>query len=195
MSKQNKKQSVNQNTQPLVIPNPVYTAYFDGSCGPMNPGGTAAYGAVIMREGQPIWECSKLFHPEKGKERETSNNLAEYCGLIAILEHLIDLGAQQEPIMVYGDSELVIYQMFGHKKIKSGIYVPYALKAKELCQLFSNLSGQWIPREQNTVADALSKAHVHKAGVFPPVRLGDDEQDAYYDRNYMPVWYTPLSSS
>src|SRR5215471_982078 len=158
MSKHKKQKSSKQEAQPLVIPNPVYTAYFDGSCGPMNPGGTAAYGVVIMREGQPIWVCSKLFHPEKGKERETSNNLAEYCGLIAILEHLIDLGAQQEPIMVYGDSELVIYQMFGHKKIKSGIYVPYALKAKKLCQLFSNLSGQWIPREQNTVADALSKA-------------------------------------
>jgi len=195
MSKHKKQKSSKQEAQPLVIHNPVYTAYFDGSCGPMNRGGTAAYGAVIMQDGQHIWECSALFTPEQSKERETSNNLAEYCGLIAVLEHFISLRAQQEPIMVYGDSELVIYQMFGHKKIKSGIYVPYALKAKELCQLFSNLSGQWIPREQNTVADALSKAHVHKAGVFPPVRLGDDEQDAYYDRNYMPMWYTSLSPS
>jgi ribonuclease HI len=158
MSKQNKKQSMNQYTRPLIIPNSTYIAYFDGSCGPTNPGGRVTYGAVILREGQPIWECSKLFHPEQGKERETTNNLAEYCGLIAVLEYLIDLGAQHEPIIVYGDSELVIDQMFGQKKIKSGTYVPYAIKAKKLCQLFSNLSGQWIPREQNTVADALSKA-------------------------------------
>jgi ribonuclease HI len=136
--------------------------------------------------------------------------------LIAVLEHLLDLGAQREPIMVYGDSRLVIQQMFGRWNIKSGVYVPYALKAKELRQSFSNLSGQWIKREKNTVADelskrplrtagiefrlqpeepwisreqhtmahALSKAHVPKAGAFPSLSLGDDEEEAYYDRNY-----------
>ena len=164
-SKKKTKKYKKNIAQPLVIPNPTYIAYFDGSCGPMNPGGTTSYGAVILREGQPIWECSKLFHPEQGKERETSNNLAEYCGLIAILEHLLSLGAQQEPIMVYGDSTLVIEQMFGHKKIKRGIYVPYAHKAKALCQTFSKLSGQWIPRTLNTVADALSKAPLQAAGI------------------------------
>jgi len=152
-------------TQPLVIPNPTYIAYFDGACGPMNPGGTAAYGAVILREGEPIWECSKLFDPEPGKERETTNNLAEYCGLIAVLEHLISLEAQQEPIIIYGDSEMVITQMFGPRKIKSGVYVPYALKAKELCRAFSNIGGQWIPGKQNTIADELSKAPLLKVGI------------------------------
>jgi len=194
MSKHKKQKSSKQEAQPLVIHNPVYTAYFDGSCGPMNRGGTAAYGAVIMQDGQHIWECSALFTPEQGKERETSNNLAEYCGLIAVLEHFISLGAQQEPIMVYGDSELVIYQMFGHKKIKSGIYVPYALKAKELRQTFSNLFGQWIPREQNTIADALSKAPLQQGNMLSPLRLGDEKQEAYFDRNHEPAWYAPLPS-
>ena len=36
--------------------NPVYKAYFDGSCGPRNPGGTAAYGAVIFRQQERIWK-------------------------------------------------------------------------------------------------------------------------------------------
>src|SRR5262249_38090268 len=116
---------------------------------------------------------------------------------------------------------------FGQWKIKAAFYVPYAHKAKELCQSFSKLSGQWIrrelntvadalskaplkavgiefrlqpdeqgiPREQNTLADALSKVHVQKVGVPLPLRLSEDEQDAYYDRNYVPVSYTPLSSS
>jgi hypothetical protein len=57
------------------------------------------------------WEYSEVYHPPPGKERETSNNLAEYLGLIAILEHLIHIEAQHEPIMVYGDSNLVIQQM------------------------------------------------------------------------------------
>src|SRR5215470_13907582 len=151
MSKHNKQQSTNQYIQPLIILNPTYIAYFDGAYGPTDRGVTAAYGALIIREGQTIWECSKLLHLEQGNERQTSNNVAEYCGLIAILEYLIDLGAQQEPIMVYGDSRLVIQQMFGSWKIKEGRYVPSAFKAKKLRQLFSNLSGQWIPREQNTI--------------------------------------------
>ena len=164
-SKKKTKKRRAKYTQPPVINNPTYIAYFDGACEPVNAGGTAAYGAVIMQEGHHIWECSELFYPAQGKEHETSNNLAEYCGLIAVLEHLLSLGAQQEPIMVYGDSQLVIQQMFGRWNIKAGIYVPYALKAKELCQIFSMLSGQWIPRQQNTVAHALSKAPLKAAGV------------------------------
>jgi ribonuclease HI len=155
--------------QPIALQHPLYTGYFDGSCGPINPGGMAAYGALILREGQLIWECSALFQPEPGKERETSNNLAEYCGLIALLEHLIHLGAQQEPIMIYGDSDLVIKQMFGPWKIKSGIYAPYAHKAQVLRRMFAHLGGQWIPRTKNTKADALSKAPLLQAGVLPPM--------------------------
>src|SRR6266446_1988697 len=99
--KEENEKYTKKNAQPLVIPNPIYTAFFDGSCAPINPGGTAAYGALILREGEPIWECSKLFYPEQGKERETSNNVSEYCGLLAILGHLLLIGAQHEPIMVY----------------------------------------------------------------------------------------------
>ena len=184
-----------QSPQPIAIQHPLYTGYFDGSCGPINPGGTAAYGAVLMREGARIWECSVLFQPEPGKERETSNNLAEYCGLIAILEHLIHLWAQQEPIMIYGDSALVIKQIFGHWQIKVGIYVPYAQKAQALRRTFTNLGGQWIPRTKNTIADALSKAPLLKAGVFPPLALGEDEQDANDDRDSILRCYTPMATS
>ena len=140
--------------------NPVYRAYFDGSCGPRNPGGTAAYGAVIFRQKERIWKCSEVYHPPPGKERETSNNLAEYLGLIAILEQFIHIEAQHELIMVYGDSNLVIQQMLGRWKIKEGIYEPFAQRAKILTSEFSNIGWQWIPRGQNTIADGISKAQL-----------------------------------
>jgi ribonuclease HI len=181
-----------KSTQPLALQYPLYTGYFDGSCWPINPGGVAAYGAVIFREGHRIWECSALFEPEPGKERETSNNLAEYCGLIAVLEQLINLGAQEEPIMVYGDSNLVIQQVFGQWKIKAGIYMPYAHKAKALRSLFAQLGGQWIPRTQNTLADALSKAPLLRAGLLPPVHRGEAEHEVHYDRDYIVKHYTPM---
>jgi ribonuclease HI len=124
MSKKNKKQSVKQYTQSFVISNPTYIAYFDGAYETVHPEGRAAYGAIVIQEGRTIWECSKLLCPEQGNEYQTSNNVAEYYGLIAVLEYLINLGVQLEPIMVYGDSKMVIQQMFGAWKIKEGLYVP-----------------------------------------------------------------------
>ncbi len=71
------KKYAQQSRQLPAIPHPTYVAFFDGACGPVNPGGTAAYGAVIMQTGQQVWAWSALFHPEPGNERETSNHLAE----------------------------------------------------------------------------------------------------------------------
>jgi ribonuclease HI len=31
------------------------TIYFDGLCYPKNPGGVAAYGYLVYRDGEPIW--------------------------------------------------------------------------------------------------------------------------------------------
>jgi ribonuclease HI len=94
---------------------------------------------VIFRQKERIWECSEVYHPPPGRERETSNNIAEYLGLIAILEHFIRIKTQHEPIMVYGDSKLVIQQMSGRWKIKEGIYESFAQSAKILTNEFSNI--------------------------------------------------------
>ena len=139
-------------------------AYFDGCCEPKNPGGTASYGAVIFIDGRRIWEASKIFYPRKGKERETSNNVAEYSGFIAILEYLLEHKIT-DPVQVYGDSNLVIQQMFGCWRIKRGFYVPLAQKAKNLLKNLPHVKGRWIPREENSIADELSKAELIKAGI------------------------------
>ncbi len=82
-------------------------AYFDGCCEPVNPGGTAAYGVVILKDRQKIWETSKLFVPIRGREKETSNNVAEYSGFKAILDYLIAHEMTKSQIVVYGDSNLL----------------------------------------------------------------------------------------
>ena len=152
-------------------------AFFDGCCEPVNPGGTAAYGAVIFRDGQRIWSQSQIFFPMKGRERETSNNVAEYNGFLAILICLEGMGAEQEEIQVYGDSNLVIQQMSGRWRIKQGYYVPFALTAKKLIQKFPRLKLHWIPREENSLADELSKAELKKAGV--KFRIQPEEHDGH----------------
>jgi ribonuclease HI len=141
------------------------TAFFDGCCEPTNPGGTASYGAVIFKDKERIWECSEVFIPVKGKEKETSNNVAEYSGFIAILEYLLDNELHAQSIKIYGDSKLVIEQMKGEWRIIKGFYKPLAYKAKDLVKKFKKLSLIWIPREENDIADELSKAELKKAGV------------------------------
>lgn len=142
----------------------VIKCFFDGCCEPINPGGIAAYGAVIFRDGKRIWEDSKIFYPSRGK-RDTSNNLAEYSGFKAILDYLIKNNLNHENIEVFGDSNLVIQQMFGHWQIRSGLYVPVALVCKKLLREFPRIRGYWIPREENSIADRLSKLKLIRAGV------------------------------
>lgn len=140
--------------------------YFDGACEPVNPGGFAAFGLVIRSsvDGE-LYRASKIFRPVKGKERETSNNVAEYSAFLHALEWLAEHNLQDEEISFFGDSKLVIEQMFGWWRMRGGFYIPIALKAKKLLKKFTHARGQWIPREQNDIADELSKASLIEAGV------------------------------
>lgn len=148
------------------------TAYFDGACEPVNPGGWASFGAVVFEGENRVHDITRLFVPEKGKEKETSNNVAEYSGFLSLLEYFIERGWQERDISVMGDSRLVIYQMFGDPKkknkkwqMKKGFYIPVAKKSLALLKEFAHLKGSWIPREENDIADELSKAELLKAGV------------------------------
>lgn len=157
-----------------IVKNPRFLAYFDGCCEPINPGGTASYGAVVFDRGQRVWECSELFLPQPGRERETSNNVAEYSGFVALLEYFIRAELQKEGIVIHGDSKLVIEQTFGDWKIHGGYYKPVAEKARELVKRFANIEGKWIPRDKNDIADELSKAELKKAGVEFRIQPEDD---------------------
>jgi hypothetical protein len=60
----------------MSILNTPYTAYFDGACELINPGGTASYGAVILRGGEPIWMSSEISLPIIGGSEQTLAGLA-----------------------------------------------------------------------------------------------------------------------
>lgn len=144
------------------------TAYFDGACWP-NPGGHAACGALLKRDGVTIWEYAEYLGSGK-----TSNNLAEYGGIVAVLSHILDINLKED-LIIYGDSDLVIRQMNGIWKIrrtKPGkepkFYVAKALEAKDLeakcVSAGMDITYKWIPREQNTEADALSNKPLIERG-------------------------------
>lgn len=140
--------------------------WFDGACEPKNPGGHIGFGAVIRRDGKRIHGISGYM----GMLEENSNNVAEYQALIAALKWLRKEELHHEEIVCYGDSQLVINQMFGSWAVKRGLYVPYAHECARMMPDFSNLSGEWIPREQNAEADELSKNELVRRGVQPRYR-------------------------
>jgi ribonuclease HI len=135
--------------------------WYDGCCEPVNPGGHAAAGVVIKRDGQVIWQESRYI----GSGPQMSNNVAEYSGIVTALEYLLGAGLAHFPVVMRGDSMLSVKQMSGEWQIRGGCYVPYWRKAQELARRFPCLKFIWIPREENYEADVLSKAVLKEKGI------------------------------
>ena len=112
-----------------------------------NPG-PAAYGALVreVATGEVVAERAEFIGT-------ASNNVAEYSGLIAGLEAVLELDPEAE-VEVRMDSKLVVEQMSGRWKIKHPDMRKLALKARDTFPQ-SQVTYIWIPRAENTSADAL----------------------------------------
>lgn len=134
--------------------------YFDGSCGPQNPGGTAAWGFVINDF------AGHRLHAGRGtvgRGPGMTNNVAEASGAAALLKHIIDEMPHVTEVFIHGDSNIVIRKL-GRKgrsdRTAQGHYVPYLNEALRLADKLRARCGVyfiWIPRERNAEADRLSK--------------------------------------
>jgi probable phosphoglycerate mutase len=114
-----------------------------------NPG-PAGYGAVVRSE------TGEVLAERLGALGLTTNNVAEYSGLVAGLEAARELGADEVDVRM--DSKLVIEQMAGRWQIKHPGLRPLAAKATEVARSFSIVRYSWIPRERNKHADRLANA-------------------------------------
>jgi len=151
--------------------------YFDGACGPKNDGtGDMGIGIVFYQSAQKTKLFEKALHVpytaryEKlvyGRSQftylKTSNNLAEHLALFHILRYIYaaDFPNPNARIVIYGDSKMVINQMKGYFRINAGNpYSEVALRNKFILDNHlnnHNIKFEWIPREQNSAADELSK--------------------------------------
>ena len=142
-----------------------YLAWFDGACGPVNPGGSATFGLAV-RDGNGTVLLKE--HGYVGNGSGMSNNVAEYAGVLQVLKYL----APRPPgrVTIHGDSNLVINQLNGRWRILKGLYLPTAIEAKALLALLKGLGWQitccWIPRAQNEECDALSKKTADRPGLI-----------------------------
>jgi ribonuclease H / adenosylcobalamin/alpha-ribazole phosphatase len=125
-----------------------------------NPG-PAGYGAVVRdAEGEVLLE-------RYGSLGTTTNNVAEYTGLIEGLKAALELNATRADVRM--DSKLVIEQMSGRWQIKNPGLRPLAAEAAALVKRFDEVTFEWIPRELNKAADALAnRAMDEAAGIRRP---------------------------
>lgn len=127
-------------------------AYFDGLCEP-NPGGVATYGFVVKKDGKKVHEGHGLAGTPKTPQ--ATNNVAEYTGLIKALEWLAGQKTPG-PIVIRGDSDLIIKQVKGLYKVKSGLLAPLHGRVKELLEKVPGVTIEWVARERNADADRLT---------------------------------------
>lgn len=127
--------------------------HFDGGITGGNPGGKIVYGFLVLDEN------NNQIYNETAKEEaheSTSNNVAEYKGLILALNYIIDNNITDD-IIIKGDSQLVIKQMSKIWKIHNGLYKNVAYKALTLVNALPNIQFVWVSRKLNTEIDSLIK--------------------------------------
>jgi probable phosphoglycerate mutase len=113
-----------------------------------NPG-PAGYGAVVKDAA-----TGKVLAERQDGLGITTNNVAEYSGLIAGLRAAAGLGASTVDVRM--DSKLAVEQMSGRWKIKHPALVQLWTEARELAKNFDRVRYEWIPRAQNAHADRLA---------------------------------------
>lgn len=122
------------------------TAYIDG--GARGNPGPAGYGVhVVDEEGNILAELYEGIG-------NTTNNVAEYRGLLAALQWALAHGHRR--VHVKSDSELLVRQMNGVYRIKNPGLLPLYREARHLMAKIGDVTIQHVRRELNKDADRLS---------------------------------------
>jgi ribonuclease HI len=110
-----------------------------------NPG-PAAYAFVLET---PAGETVE----EKIYLGQTTNNVAEYTGLVRALEKARELGGRH--LVIHSDSELLVKQMNGQYRVKNEGLRPLYEEAQALAKEFASVEIRHVRREFNKRADRL----------------------------------------
>jgi probable phosphoglycerate mutase len=135
-------------------------AHIDGAARG-NPG-PAAYGVVIeSAQGAPVAALAKFLG-------ETTNNVAEYQGLLAALDYALNHHFRR--LNVVTDSELMARQISGRYKVRSPGLRPLHEKAQAMIARLESFSIRHVLREHNREADRLANQALDdaEAGIAPP---------------------------
>jgi ribonuclease HI len=122
------------------------TAHVDG--GARGNPGPAGYGAVITGEDGRV--LAELY----AGIGISTNNIAEYRGLLAALEWAAAHGYNR--LHVKSDSLLIVQQMLGNYRVKHENLLPLYRQARHLIARIGHVTFEHVRRELNEDADRLS---------------------------------------
>lgn len=139
-----------------------------------NPG-PAGYGALVKDA-----DTGRLLAERAESVGRATNNVAEYGGLVAGLQAALDLDPSSS-VEVRMDSKLVVEQMSGRWQIKHPDMKKLAVQARDIARQLGSVRYTWIPRAQNSAADALANSAmdgrpVRRDLATEPVVVEDDTQ-------------------
>jgi ribonuclease HI len=131
--------------------------YFDGLCEPRNPGGYACGGwYVAPHPDVPALATGLEGHAFFRKGPGATNNVAEYSAAIAVLR-AVYAGGYRGPVSVHGDSQLVVNQFNGAWQCNKPALQELLDQLRHAATFFEQATMTWVPREENTRADELSR--------------------------------------
>jgi probable phosphoglycerate mutase len=122
-----------------------------------NPG-PAGFGALV-RDG----ESGQVLAERAAFLGTTTNNVAEYSGLVAGLRAAAEIDPDAR-VTVRMDSRLVVEQMSGRWQIKHDDMRRLAAEAAAVLPA-GQVAYEWVPRAQNSAADALANEAMDTAGT------------------------------
>ncbi len=123
-------------------------AYADGGSRG-NPGKAACAALIVDEKGDELLRRARLL----GK---TTNNVAEYEGVLLALALCKELGARAVTLRL--DSELVVRQIEGRYKVKNADLAKLHGKVRAHIQEFDSVDLEHVKRDDNKTADALVNA-------------------------------------
>jgi ribonuclease HI len=130
-----------------------FTTFIDG--GARGNPGPAGWGVVVKAENDEL--VAELF----GALPHSTNNVAEYNGLLAALDWCKDHGAKT--VHVKSDSLLLVQQMKGVYKVKNEGLKPLYGRARLLCHDIGRVTFEHVRREFNKDADRLANLAMDEA--------------------------------
>lgn len=100
----------------------------------------------------------------------TTNNVAEYAGLLGAMERALELGVAE--LVVRSDSELLVKQLSGAYKVRAEHLQPLWARAKGLARRFARCSVTHVGRAANKRADTLANRAMDTRSSTRPVPEG-----------------------
>jgi ribonuclease HI len=147
----------------VTDPEPDVTIYCDGLCEP-NPRGLACWGWYALDcDGQPIGQQYGV----TGQGEGMTNNTAEYAAVLQALAWAYKAGYRKP--LIKSDSQLLVNQVIGAWGCGDNL-APFLTRVRGAQRVMA-IRVEWVKREQNALADALSRrAYFERTGKQPPNR-------------------------